>query len=73
VAKHSVYREAGVFFSCGHCGATHDVEEIRRCLYISHRTVGDYLRRQRGDARGLGGWLARRMVAKRLTRSLWGD
>ena len=70
MAKHSAYQQA-VFFSCGHCGATHDVEEIRRSLYISHRALGDYLGLHRGDA--LGDWLARRALAKRLTRSLWGD
>jgi hypothetical protein len=73
LAKHSVYREPAVFFSCGQCGATHDVEEIRRSLYISHRTVGDYLRLQRRDGLGLGERLARRALAKRLIRSLWGS
>jgi hypothetical protein len=73
VAKHSVYPVEAVFFSCGHCGATHDIEEIRRSLYISHRTIRDYLRPQRGDGLGLGERLARRALAKRLTRSLWGD
>jgi hypothetical protein len=72
VAKHSVYRQA-VFFNCGHCGATHDVEEIRRNLYISYRTIDDYLRLHRREAIGLGDRLALRALAKRLTRSLWGS
>ena len=72
MARHSVYREA-VFFSCGHCGATHDIEEIRRSLYISHRTIGDYLGLEREDGLGLAERLARRALAKRLTRSLWGS
>jgi hypothetical protein len=73
VAKHSVYPQEAVFFSCGHCGATHDIEEIRRCLYISHRTIRDYLRPKRRDGLGLAERLARRALARRLTRSLWGD
>jgi len=72
VAKHSVYRQA-VFFNCGHCGATHDVEEIRRSLYISYRTIGDYLGLPRTAARGLGDRLARRALARQLARSLWGS
>ena len=72
MAKHSAYPQEAVFFSCGHCGATHDIEEIRSSLYISHRTIRDYLRPQRKDGGGLGEWLARRALAKRLTRSLWG-
>ena len=72
MAKHSVCPQA-VFFSCGHCGATHDLEEIRRSLYISHRSIDDYLGLQRGDGLGLGERLARRALAKRLTRSLWGS
>ncbi|HEY2080840.1 MAG TPA: hypothetical protein VGH53_31305 [Streptosporangiaceae bacterium] len=73
MAKHSAYPQEAVFFSCGHCGATHDIEEIRRSLYISHRTIRDYLGLQRRDGLGLGERLARRALAKRLARSLWGD
>jgi len=73
VAKHSVYPQEAVFFSCGHCGATHDIEEIRRSLYISHRTIRDYLKLQRRDGLGLGERLARRALARRLARSLWAN
>ena len=71
MAKHSVYPQEAVFFSCGHCGATHDIEEIRRSLYISHRTIRDYLKLQHRDGLGLGERLARRALARRLARSLW--
>jgi hypothetical protein len=71
VAKHSVYPQEAVFFSCGHCGATHDIEEIRRSLYISHRTIRDYLKLQHRDGRRLGERFARRALARRLARLLW--
>jgi hypothetical protein len=66
-------RRAQVNFRCGHCGATHDIQELRRGLYFGQRSVGDLEALQRGGAVGLGKRLARRKVTRALMRGLRGN
>ena len=53
---------------CGGCGKRSGTEELRRDLYLSQRTIGDYQALRRGR---LGKRLVRRAVTRRLMRSLW--
>ncbi|HXB50325.1 MAG TPA: hypothetical protein VNW50_21405 [Streptosporangiaceae bacterium] len=66
-------RRAQINFTCGHCGATHDIQELRRGLYFGQRSIGDLEALQRGGAIGLGKRLMRRKVARALMRGLWGS
>jgi hypothetical protein len=54
-------------FTCGHCGASHDLEELQRGLYLGERSVGDLQALGRGGALGLG--LGKRMVRRRVSRA----
>jgi hypothetical protein len=56
-------------FTCGHCGHSHDLESVRRGLYLGQRTIGDYQALRRGR---LGKRLVCRAVTRRLMRGLWG-
>jgi hypothetical protein len=56
-------------FTCGHCGASHDLEELQRGLYLGERNIGDLQACQRG-ALGLGKRMARRMVSRAFLRGL---
>jgi hypothetical protein len=62
-----------LIFTCGHCGATHDHEELQRGLYMGDRSVGDLQEFERRGALGLGKRLARRKVTRTLMRGLWGN
>ena len=55
-------------YTCHHCGTTHELEHIRRNLYLGQRTIGDLQAASRGR---LGRRLVRRTVARSLMRSLW--
>ena len=57
-------------FRCASCGHDHTLEEIRRSLYYSQRTLGDLQAARRGR---LGRRLVRRRVTRSLMRSLWGS
>jgi hypothetical protein len=57
-----------VGFRCAACGHDHTLEEIRRSLYLSQRTIGDYQAARRGT---LSRRLARRYVTRTLMRSLF--
>jgi hypothetical protein len=59
---------SAVRFTCAHCGHHHDLEEIRRGLYLGQRTIGDYHAARRGT---LGRRLARRTITRTLMRSLF--
>jgi hypothetical protein len=60
-----------LIFTCGHCGATHDREELQRGLYVGQQSIGDLHALERGGALGLGKRLARRKVTRTLMRGLW--
>jgi hypothetical protein len=66
-------RRAQINFTCGHCGATHDIQELRRGLYFGQRSIGDLEALQRAGAAGLGKRLVRRKVTRALMRELWGS
>lgn len=55
-------------FDCGQCGHSHDLESVRRGLYLGQRAIGDYEAARRGR---LGRRLVRRKVTRRLMRALW--
>jgi hypothetical protein len=57
-------------FTCGHCGASHDLEELQRGLYMGDRSIGDPRAFERG-ALGLGKRIARRKVSRAFRRGLW--
>lgn len=57
-----------VTYKCHSCGTSHDVEQIRRSLYIAQRSLGD-LEALNRSAPG-GGRLVRRLVRRRITRTL---
>jgi hypothetical protein len=66
-----VSRHAGaVGFTCTRCGHDHDLEEIRRAMYLGSRTIGDYQAARRGPG-ALGRRLARRYVTRTLMRALF--
>jgi len=57
-------------FTCQRCGHQHDLEQIRRGLYLGQRTIGDYQAGRRGPAI-LGRRLARRTITRTIMRSLF--
>ncbi len=57
-----------VGFRCANCGHDHDLEQIRRAMYIGQRSIGDYQAARRGT---LGKRLARRYVTRTLMRGLF--
>ena len=59
---------SNVGFRCANCGHQHDLEQIRRSLYLGQRTIGDYQAARRGT---LGKRLARRTITRTLMRSLF--
>jgi hypothetical protein len=58
-------------FTCQHCGAGHDLEQIRRGMYVGQRSIGDLQSFERGGAAGLGKRLVRRKVTRTLMRGLF--
>jgi hypothetical protein len=62
-----------VYYRCHHCGSIHEVESIRRNLYLGQRALGDVAAFQRGGFLGLGRRIVRRRVTRSLMRSLWGN
>jgi hypothetical protein len=70
MARHGRHQ---VTFTCGHCNATHDLESVRRGLYLGQRSIGDLEALQHGGAYGLGKRLTRRKITKTLMRGLWGN
>jgi hypothetical protein len=63
-------RLCDVLFTCQHCGALHDVREIRRGLYLSQRRLDEFLALERGGPLGLGERISRRKITKTLMRGL---
>jgi hypothetical protein len=59
---------SNIGFRCANCGHDHSLEEIRRGLYLSQRSLGDLQAARRGT---LGKRLARRYVTRTLMRSLF--
>ena len=57
-------------FTCANCGHRHDLESVRRGLYLGARTIGDIKAAQRGR---LIRRVVRRRVTRTLMRSLWGN
>jgi hypothetical protein len=57
-------------FTCANCGHEHDLEQIRRSLYLGQRTIGDYQAARRGGG-ALGRRLARRYATRAIMRSLF--
>jgi hypothetical protein len=63
------HRSSGdLWYRCHGCGSTHEVEQVRRALYLGQRSLGDIEAAARGR---LGRRLVRRAVTKRLLRTLW--
>jgi hypothetical protein len=63
-------RLCDVLFTCQHCGALHDVREIRRGLYLSQRRLDEFLALESGGPLGLGERISRRKITKTLMRGL---
>ena len=59
---------SSVHHDCPNCGHRSDLADLRRGLYISQRTIGDYQALRRGR---LPQRLIRRRVTRSLMRSLW--
>jgi hypothetical protein len=59
---------SNIGFRCANCGHDHSLEQIRRSLYVSQRTIGDYQAARRGT---LGKRLARRTITRTLMRGLF--
>ena len=59
---------SAVRFTCANCGHDHDLEQIRRSLYLGQRAIGDYQAARRGT---LGRRLARRYATRAIMRSLF--
>jgi hypothetical protein len=59
-----------LIFTCGHCGASHDLEELQRGLYMGKQSIGELQAIDRG-ALGLGKRIARRKVSRAFMRGLW--
>jgi hypothetical protein len=57
-------------FTCGHCGASHDLEELQRGLYLGERSIGDLEALGRGGALGLSKRMVRRRVSRAFMRGL---
>lgn len=62
-----------VTYRCSHCGTEHELEQVRRSLYLGQRTIGDLEALQRGGPLGLGKRIVRRKVTRSLMRGLWGN
>jgi hypothetical protein len=60
-----------LIFTCGHCGASHDLEEMKRGLYVGERSLGDLQAYERGGPLGLGRRIVRRRVTRAFMRGLW--
>jgi hypothetical protein len=58
-------------FKCQHCGAAHDLEQIRRGMYLGQRSIGDLQAFERGGPASLGKRLVRRKVTRTIMRGLW--
>lgn len=63
-------RLCDVLFTCQHCGALHDVSEIRRGLYLSQGRQDEFHALERRGALGLGERITRRKITRTLTRGL---
>jgi hypothetical protein len=60
-------------FDCGHCGASHDLEEFGRGLYYGRRSLRDYRALAEGRRQGLPVRIARWRVNRAILRAIWGD
>jgi hypothetical protein len=63
----------GIHYRCHNCGSTHEVEHIRRNLYLGQRAIGTFQSYQRHGVLGVAKRLARRRVTRTLMRGLWGN
>jgi len=62
---------AGLGFTCAACGHAHDVEQIRRQLYLGQRALGTIEAYQRHGMLGVGKRLVRRRITRTVLRELW--
>jgi hypothetical protein len=72
-ARHGWPDDHHVRYRCHDCGSIHEIDHVRRNLYLGSRALGDVSALQRGGFLGLGRRLVRRRITRTLLKGLWGN